>query len=91
MNGRARISADAALLQRFAVGGALPRCVLVIAVDSVYFQCARAIQRSRLWGEAPARPDVPTPGAILSALTDAAFDGAAYDRELPARQQATLY
>ena len=37
------------------------------------------------------RREVPTPGAILSALTDAAFDGAAYDRELPARQRASLY
>ena len=34
---------------------------------------------------------VPTPGAILSALADSGFDGEAYDRELPARQRATLY
>ena len=34
---------------------------------------------------------VPTPGAILAALTDNAFDGATYDAALPARQKATLY
>ncbi|MDQ0071488.1 hypothetical protein J2W34_003282 [Variovorax boronicumulans] len=62
-------------------------------VETVYFQCARAIQRSKLWAPvaADAMREVPTAGAILSALTNAAFDGATYDRELPARQQATLY
>jgi len=28
---------------------------------------------------------------IIPALTEAAFDGETYDRELPARQKATLY
>jgi hypothetical protein len=34
---------------------------------------------------------VPTPGAILQALTDSQIDGAAYDRELPVRQSLSLY
>ena len=59
-----------------------PKCVLVIAVDTAYFQCARAIQRSKLWQpvQADAPRAVPTPGAMLQALTEAAIDGAAYDR-----------
>jgi len=93
VNGRARISAAPELLARFAVEGRAPQCVIEITVETVFFQCARAIQRSKLW--APLLEDaprtVPTPGAILSALTDAAFDGATYDRELPARQRSTLY
>jgi PPOX class probable FMN-dependent enzyme len=91
--GRATISIDPALLTRFAVGGRPPRCVLVIRVERVLFQCARAIHRSRLWAPpaADVRDRVPTPGAILEALTDAAIDGAAYDRALPARQRDTLY
>ncbi|MNK38252.1 hypothetical protein D3C87_568380 [compost metagenome] len=93
VNGRARISVAPELLARFAVEGRAPQCVIEISVETVFFQCSRAIQRSKLW--APVPPDaprtVPTPGAILSALTDAAFDGVTYDRELPARQQATLY
>lgn len=93
VNGRGRITAAPELLARFAVKGKLPQCVIEVRVESVFFQCARAVQRSNLWAAAPSgapRP-VPTPGAILSALTGAAFDGAAYDRELPARQKATLY
>lgn len=93
VNGRARITVEPELMARFAVEGKLPQCVIEVRVESVFFQCARAIQRSRLWAPLPAEPqrDVPTPGAILSALTDAAFDGESYDRELPARQRATLY
>jgi len=92
VNGRARIRATPELLARFAVEGKPPQCVIEIAVETVFFQCARAIQRSQLWAPVPEGPrPVPTPGAILSALTDAAFDGEAYDRALPARQRATLY
>jgi len=93
VNGRARITAAPAVLARFAVEGRAPQCVIEITVETVFFQCARAIQRSKLWAPVPqdAPRTVPTPGAILSALTDAAFDGATYDRELPARQRSTLY
>jgi len=93
VNGRARLTTDPALLGRFAVDGHLPKCVLVIAVETVFFQCARALQRSRLWQTAAAAtaPGVPSAGQILAALTESQIDGEAYDRELPARQRATLY
>ncbi|MGQ2979062.1 MAG: pyridoxamine 5'-phosphate oxidase family protein [Polaromonas sp.] len=93
VNGRARITTAPELLARCVVQGQAPKCVIVISVESVFFQCARAIQRSGLWQPPAAelRQRVPTPGAILQALTDAAVDGEAYDRELPARQRATLY
>ena len=93
VNGRATISVAPALLERFAVQGKPPKCVLAIAVEAVYFQCARAIHRSKLWSppavDAAAR--VPSPGAILAALTDGAIDGTRYDADLPARQRETLY
>lgn len=93
VNGRAHISVAPDLLARFAVNGRPPQCVLVITAESVYFQCARAIERSGLWNAVPPgtpRP-VPTPGALLASITQGSFDGETYDRELPARQQATLY
>ena len=93
VNGHARISVAPDLLARFVVNGQPPKCVIVVDVQAVYFQCARAIQRSRLWDAVPPgtpRP-VPTPGAILASITQGAFHGVTYDRELPARQQATLY
>lgn len=93
VNGCARISTDPALLDRFRMHGKPPRCVLVVSVERVYFQCARAIQRSGLWqpAEADAKAKVPSPGRILDALTAGEVDAERYDRELPARQRDTLY
>ena len=68
VNGRAHLSIDDGLRTSFAVDGKAPRSVMVVAVDAVYFQCARAIHRSELWN--PARhadpKSLPTPGAILA-------------------------
>lgn len=93
VNGNATISVEPALLQRFAMGGKAPKCVLVIRVETVYFQCARAILRSGLWD--PPTPGIattiPSPGRILEAITEAQIDGEKYDRELPGRQRDTLY
>ena len=93
VNGRAAISVEPALLERFAMNGQLPKCVLVISVDTVMFQCARAIARSNLW--APVDPSaprpVPTPGQMLEALTQAGIDGETYDAGLAERQRGTLY
>ena len=93
VNGRARICIDPQLLQRFAMQDKLPKCVLEISVDTVFFQCARAIQRSKRWEgiSDEVGKSVPTPGAILQALTNSEVDGATYDRELPGRQKSTLY
>ena len=62
-------------------------------MEAVLFQCARAIARSNLWAPVdPAAPrPVPTPGAMLEALTQAGIDGAAYDDGLAERQRGTLY
>lgn len=93
VNGSARISALPALCAQFTVDGKAPASVLVIDVRSVFFQCARAIQRAGLWNPAAhvAAGTLPSPGAILECLSQAAIDGAAYDAALPARQAATLY
>jgi PPOX class probable FMN-dependent enzyme len=92
VKGTANITIEPALLARFEMDGKLPKCVVVIHVESIFYQCARAIHRSKLWqpvsGE---RPAVPTAGQIMAALSEADFDGEKYDRELPARQRSTLY
>lgn len=91
INGTATMSVDPDLLQSFAVHGALPTCVVVIRVETVYFQCARALLRSGLWTPAAATDGVPSAGTILAALTNHEVGGDAYDRELPARLRTTLY
>jgi PPOX class probable FMN-dependent enzyme len=93
VNGRAHLSVAPDLLASFAVDGAAPRCVVVIAVEEVYFQCARAVLRAGLWDAArhadPA--SLPTPGAILAAMSGGAAGGEAYDRDWPARAAATMW
>ncbi len=96
VNGTARISVEPDLLARFAVAGQTPICVVMIAIEAVYFQCARAILRSGLWD--PSRHAnagaLPTVGQMIVAADTgkaAGFDAEAYDQELPERQWATLY
>jgi PPOX class probable FMN-dependent enzyme len=93
VNGRAHLSADKDLLDSFKVDGKPPRSVMVMTVEAIYFQCARAIVRSDLWN--PARhvdpKTLPTAGQILAALTRQRVGGEAYDREWPERAAASLW
>ena len=90
VNGLGRISTDPALLERFGMDGKLPRSVLVVEVQTVYFQCSRALLRA--CGTRPPRcRAAPSAGRILSDLTAGTFDGVAYDRDFPARVAKTLY
>lgn len=93
VNGTARISADPELLASFAVQDKLPRSVIIVHVQTVYFHCSKALVRSKLWerGAQEAKPAVPTAGKILQHISGGAFDGEAYDRELPERLKTTLY
>ncbi|MBM3356156.1 MAG: pyridoxamine 5'-phosphate oxidase family protein [Betaproteobacteria bacterium] len=93
VNGRAEISTDPALLERFRVEGKLPRSVLVVRVDTVFFQCARAIFRSKLWDPARhiERSSLPSLGTIVSDITHARFDGKEYDKGLYERLKGALY
>ena len=91
VNGRAVVSCDPDLLASFAVEGRAPRTVAVIHVEAAYFQCARAVVRSALWSGAPAPLDLPTPGAMLAALSGGEVGGPEYDAEWPARAAASLW
>lgn len=93
VNGTAEISVAPDLMQRLAVAGKPPRSVLVIHVDTVFFQCSRALVRSELWNpdRHVERSSLPSPGQMLAATSEARIDGEAYYRELPARLQTTLY
>jgi hypothetical protein len=57
---------------------------------TIYFQCARAVIRAKLW-EPHAAPDLPTPGEILAAMTAGEVGGARYDAEWPERAAKTMW
>src|SRR6516164_3292817 len=67
VNGRAAISTDPELMQSFIVEGKAPRSVIVVTVENAYYQCPKAIVRSKLWDTATwlDRKTLPTAGKIL--------------------------
>jgi len=97
INGRAKLSTEPALLDIFAEQGKAPRSVMIIEIDTVYFQCARAILRSKLWDADThvAAKSLPTAGEILAAQTktraEGGIDGDAYDAEWPGRAAKSLW
>jgi len=93
VNGRAHLSIAPDLLASFAVEGAAPRSVVVIAVEEIFFQCARAVVRAALWDPArhAAPGSLPTPGEILAVMSRGETGGDAYDREWPARAAKTMW
>jgi uncharacterized protein len=93
VNGRAEIRTDPALLERFSVAGKLPRTVIVVHVDTVFFQCARAIFRSKLWDPARhvERSTLPSTGTIVADVAKKQFDAKEYDKGLYERLKAGLY
>ena len=93
INGRAQISTDPKLTESFVINGKAPRSVLVVTVERAYFQCTKAIIRSKLWDPASIvdRKTLPTPGAILAELTDGKMGGPEHDRLAPQRIKETIY
>jgi len=92
VNGSAKISVDRDLLDSFEMEGKHPRSVIVIAIERVYFQRARALMRSDLWN-----PDqrigpnsLPTPGHMMQEIK-AAFDDPQYDKDWPKRAKASMW
>jgi predicted pyridoxine 5'-phosphate oxidase superfamily flavin-nucleotide-binding protein len=67
--------------------------MLIVHIESVFFQCSRALIRSELWNPERhiPRSALPSTGQVLAAVTDQRIDGETYDRELPPRLKATLY
>jgi PPOX class probable FMN-dependent enzyme len=93
LNGRAEISVDPELCASFSMQGKLPRSVLVVTAERVYFQCPKALVRSRLWSPEVqiARSELPSTGEMLAALSKGAIDGEEYDRAYPQRLKETIY
>jgi hypothetical protein len=93
VNGTAEICVDPALLERFPAQGKLPRSVIVVHVERVYFQCPKALVRSDLWNPAKhvERSSLPSSGTILGDITRGQIGGPEYDKAYPERLKATIY
>ena len=93
INGRAEISIDPELCGSFAMAGKLPRCVLVVAVERIYYQCQKALLRSRLWSPDAQvdRSTLPSAGQMNAVFTEGAVDAEEYDRNYAQHLKDTIY
>lgn len=73
VNGRARMTTDAKLLEPLAMQEKAPKLGLIVAVEEAYFHCGKALIRSKLWApEAQVeRESFPTLGRIVAEQTKA--------------------
>jgi PPOX class probable FMN-dependent enzyme len=93
INGTARIVTDPGLRESFAIQGKEPATVIVTTVDRIYYQCPKALVRSKLWDPETRidRSSLPTTGEMQRALVGESFDAETYDREYPAHMKRTIY
>ncbi len=93
VNGIAVIDTDPQLRESFMMKGKLPRSVITVTVEKIYFQCQKALVRAKLWevdAQIP-RTDLPSTGAMLQALSDETFDGNQYDRTYRKHLKKSIY
>lgn len=93
VNGDAHVSVDPDLKKSFAENGKEPRSVIVIKTTAVYFQCGRAVVRSKLWDIASQvdPSTLPTPGDVLNELSNGSVGGKEYDETWEDRATKTLW
>ncbi len=93
VNGKAYLTTDPDLCQSFAVEQKPPRSVIIVKVETCYFQCARAILRSGLWNlEKHVAPDaLPSTGHILELLSAGKISAADYNRQWPGRAKVSMW
>lgn len=93
INGKATITEDPALLADSAVNGSVPMLGIVVEIDDVFFHCAKAVIRSKLWDpETPiARSEFPTYGEIVRDQRAPDQDAEAINTQLQEDYKTRLY
>lgn len=92
INGQAYLTTDSQLMESFKVNEVCPVTAIIVNIEQVYFQCARALKRSSLWEPSLyVNPQsLPSAGTLInSAIKD--FDAESYDSLLEERQAKTLW
>lgn len=92
INGHAEIVTDPELCASFTDKNQVPRSVVVVTADTVYFQCPKALVRSKLWRDEARvdRSELPSTGEMIQALSNNEIDGKALDQRLDTYLQKTF-
>jgi len=91
VNGSARLTADARMRARFDKNGKQPATVILISIDEIYTQCARALMRAKTWTSGDESAGLPTVGEILAEMTQGEEGGKPYDDAWGARAAKTMW
>ncbi len=92
INGRARVTFEAALLEASAVQGKTPKSGLVVEVREAFLHCAKALIRSRLWDPETRvdRRDFPSLGRMIADQIEG-VDAEAADTRIEESYKERLY
>ncbi len=91
VHGRARITTDPALCDRHIAQGKRPTTMLVVQVQDLFMQCAKALMRSGLWGGTPRPAAVPSMGEMLASQTRGRVEAGALDADYAERIRNSMY
>ena len=93
INGKASITEDPTLLADCAVNGNAPALGIVVKIDDVFFHCAKAVIRSKLWDpKTPIeRREFPTYGEIVRDQRDPDADIDSINADLQNDYKTRLY
>lgn len=93
INGRATVVDDPALLARCTVGGSAPELGVRIEIDEIFFHCAKAIKRAKLWDlDTPIdRSEFPSFGEIVRDQRNPDGDAAETEAMIQKEYRERLY
>ena len=93
INGKATLTEDPSLLADSAVNGSVPALGIIVQIEDVFFHCAKAVIRSKLWDpETPIqRSQFPTYGEIVRDQRAPDGDPADINAELQNDYKTRLY
>jgi hypothetical protein len=92
LNGTAVLTTDPEILAKMAVNGKPPRSALLVTIDQVFLQCAKALVRSKLWNPESRieRETFPTLGQIIADQVKG-VDSAVADERIEISMKTRLY
>ncbi len=96
LGGKAEIVVDDQLCNSFSINSKPASSVISITVEKVYFQCQKAIARSKLWDPSTHinRSDLPSTGEMIekfASMNNIEFDGETYDENYSEHMKKTIY
>ena len=96
ISGKAEILIDEELCNSFVIKGKPASSVLSIKVQKVYYQCQKALARSRLWDAESyiERSELPSAGQMAEFFSEqhgTGFDGENYDENYAEHMRQTIY